>query len=219
MAANAQAKSILVKLPQLRAEYDFWWKSQQMDIESAFATATKADYWAGVSAHLWAASPIMIKAHLRNLDKGFSGISELKYAPKTSGFVESGFAHVDLAMSTAGGAGAESCLGVARAAMPIAFATDGEKPFKARQFVLKRLEKELGGKGSLDEEIDEQVVEWDATSFLKLDCDLRRTGIKDVSRRFKDVIVEGGRARQEAHGSERAKRLKEKLDRHVQKAS
>ena len=47
----------------------------------------------------------MIATHQRNLDKDFSEISELKYAPKTSDLVKSGFAHVDLAVSTLCGAG------------------------------------------------------------------------------------------------------------------
>ena len=217
LAADTLAKSILIKLPQLRAGYDPWWKSQRKTIEPAFATATKADYWADVSAHLRAASPFMIETHLRNLDKDCSEISELKYAPKTSDFVESGFAHVDLAMSTISGAGVESCLGVAHAAMLKAFETDGGKRAKARQVVLKKRKRELGGNGSLEEEIDEQVEAWDATSFFKLDRELRWTIIKDVRRRYKDLIVEAGRARQEAHDSARVKRLKEKSDRHVQK--
>ena len=76
--------------------------------------------------------------------------------------------------------------------------------------------RELGGKGSLDEEVDEEVEAWDATSFFKIDRDLRWTIIKDVRRRFKELFVEGGQARQEIHGSLKVRRLKGEFDRHVQ---
>ena len=144
-------------------------------------------------------------------------LSELKYAPKTSNFVESGFAHVDLAMSAISGSGAGSCLGVAHAAMLKAFETEVGKRAKAKQVVWKKRKKELCGNRGLGEEIDNQVEAWNLSAFFKLDRELRWTTIRDVMRRYKDLIVEGERARQQAHGSGRAKRLKEKSDRHSQK--
>ena len=52
----------------------------------------------------------MLATHRRNLDKDCPLISELKCAPTTSDLAESGFAHVDLAISLLCVAIVEACL-------------------------------------------------------------------------------------------------------------
>jgi len=68
-----------------------------------------------VSAFLHAAAGPMLATHRRNLDKDYIGISELEYAPITTDYVESGFAHLDLVTRTLVGAGMDACIGVAHA--------------------------------------------------------------------------------------------------------
>ena len=142
IAVDSLAKAILEKLPELKPSFEAWWKDQREDLESAFKTATSADCWSDVSAHLRAASPFMLATHRRNLDKDCSHVSELKYAPTTSGLVESGFAHVDLCVSTLCGANIEACIGVAHAAMLKAFDTTGAKRAKAEVSVERKRKRE-----------------------------------------------------------------------------
>ena len=152
----------------------------------------------------------MIATHQRNLDNDCSEISELKYAQKTSDVVESGFAHVDLAVNTLCGAGVEACLGVAHASMLKAFKTEGGKHAKAKVSVLKKRKRGVGGDGSVEKEVEELVEQWDATSFFKLDREKRWAIIKDVRRQYETLVVKGGQERAEAHDAARAERLKAK---------
>ena len=151
-------ESILEKPPLLRDGYNARWASQHEDLESAFLAATSRDLWTEVPAHLQAASPFMIATHQRKIDKEYSEISKLKYAPKTGVLVESGFARVDLAVNTLYcGAGVEACLGAAHASMPKAFETEGGKRTKAKTSVLKKPKRGAGGDGSVEKEVEKLV--------------------------------------------------------------
>jgi hypothetical protein len=78
-----------------------------------------------VSPFLRAAASVMLATHARSLDKDFEGISELEDAPANTGFVESGFAHLEQATLMLCGVGMGSCNGVAHASMLGAFQTVG----------------------------------------------------------------------------------------------
>jgi hypothetical protein len=80
----------------------------------------------------------MLATHARILGKDCVGISELKYAPINTGFVESGFAHLDRVTRALYGAGMDSCIGMAHASMLGAFQTAGGKREAAKAAVRKQ---------------------------------------------------------------------------------
>jgi hypothetical protein len=81
--------SVLIKFPALTAMYEAWWESEKDSLESADEEATNGDSIELVKTYLKAAAPFMLATHDRNLGKDCSSISELRYAPKTTDFVES----------------------------------------------------------------------------------------------------------------------------------
>ena len=102
------------------AALDGWWEGTAtepgmcVNAVAAWQKATQVDTWCLVSPFLRLAAPAIIAAHLRNLDKGRLGISELEHAPINTDFLESGFAHLDQATRTlcgTGGHGLVHCRG------------------------------------------------------------------------------------------------------------
>ena len=96
-------------------------------IQSLYFEAIKPVPGAHVSVHLAAAAPFMLATQKRILDKGYWGITELKYTPINSDVVESGFGHLDLCIRSLHGTLIQGCFGVAYAAALKAFATAGGK--------------------------------------------------------------------------------------------
>jgi hypothetical protein len=80
----------------LEAACNGWWggaatePGMRVYVVAAWQEATQVDTWCLVSPFLRAAAPVMHAAHLRNLDKGCVGISELECAFMNTDFVVSG---------------------------------------------------------------------------------------------------------------------------------
>jgi len=105
----------------------------------------------------------MLATHRRNLEKDCIGISELEYAPITTGYVESGFAHLDLVTRTLVGAGMGACIGVAHVSILKVFDSDGTRRAAARAAV--RRERRRTGGSSSGAAVDEAEVDAKSTSF------------------------------------------------------
>ena len=114
-----------------------------------------------MSAFLRAAAGPMLATHRRNLDKDCIGISELEYAPITTDYVESGFAHLDLATRTLCGAGIDACMGVAHAAILCAFYPDGTRRAAARAAVMRERRSTGASSGAAvdEEEVDAGFIQ------------------------------------------------------------
>ena len=197
-------------MAKLEAAYAAWWSEKGSAIGSAYTEATSRE--TNVSAHLSSAAPFMLATHLRNLDKEFMGISELEYAPIMTGFVESGFAHLDLAIRTLGGVSMDSCIGVAQAAAMKAFATDGDRHAAAMQSA-RKAGRDTGLKGAAaqtDEEVVAQKLEsYELTSFWSLTAPERWEIIRELESRYEDNAKDN-QAKLRAKSSARLARLREK---------
>jgi len=196
---------------KLEAAYAAWWSEKGSAIGSAYTEATSRE--TNVSAHLSSAAPFMLATHLRNLDKDCMGISELEYAPITTDFVESGFAHLDLAIRTLGGASMDSCIGAAQAAAMKAFATDGDRHAAAMQSA-RKVGRDTGLKGAAaqtDEKVVAQKLESELTSFWSLAAQERWEIIRELQSRYKDNAKDN-QAKLQAESSARLARLREKQE-------
>ena len=208
----------------LEAAYKGWWEGNdgnggmRVALEEGWKEATKKETWAYVSAFLCAAAPPMLATHLRNVDKDCMGISELEYAPVNSDYVESGFAHLDLATRTLCGAGMDACIGVAHASILGAFQTAGARRDAAKA-ALRRELKSTGASSSgmdLDKaEVDAKVEEFELTSFFSIPKKERWVVIRDLQRRYQKDIVEASRGALKAEGAARLARLRLKKEEHV----
>ena len=208
----------------LEAAYAAWWegagdaKGMRDGICAAWEEATTKESWAYVSAFLSAASGPMLATHRRNLDKDCIGIPELEYAPITTDFVESGFAHLDLATRTLVGAGMDACIGVAHSAALGAFQTAGARRHAARDAV--RRDRRSTGASSAGmavdgAEVDAKVEEFLVTSFFSLPKEERWAIIQSLQRNYQTDIVEANRDSLKAEARARLARLRLKKEEHI----
>ena len=127
---------------------------------------------------------------------GCVGISELEYAPINTDFVESGFAHFDLATSKLCGAGMDACIGVAHASMLGAFQTGGGRQALAKK-TARKAHKATGASSAgiaFDPAcVDANAAKLEITSFFKLPKKERWEIMQHPQRRYQDDVVEASR--------------------------
>ena len=214
-ALDSIATAVVERFPELKGVYDKWWKDEKESLESAYLEAIRAESLLMVQNHLRAGAPFMLATHKRNLDKDCSSFSELRYAPINSDFVESCFAHVDLATRTLCGASVEACCGVAHANVMHAFETEGAKKEVAAKIARKRRKLEGGSTGDDSVAVEDQLESWDVTSYFSLPREERWVIIRDLQFNYKTTCVKEPKARMEAHDRATVSRLQEKADKHV----
>jgi len=128
----------------------------------------------------------MLATHRRNLDMDCIGLSELEHAPITTGYVESGFAHLDLVTRTLVGAGMLACIGVAHASILKAFDSDGTRRAATRA-AMGMERRSTGGSSSgaavNEAEADAKADEFRVTSFFSFPKEERWMTIRDLQKR------------------------------------
>ena len=135
----------------------------------------------------------------------------------TTDYVESGFAHLDLATRTLCKAGIDACIGVAHADILGAFHPDGTRRAAARAAVMRERRSTGASSGAAvdEEEVDAKVEEFRVTSFFCLPKEERWRIIKSLQKGYQDDIVKANRGALKAEASARLERLQFKKDEHI----
>jgi hypothetical protein len=188
-ALEGIASAVVGEYPELKVAYDTWWAKTGPGLTTAYETATSAEFWPCVSAHLHDAAPFMVATHEEHLDDDAEGVAALEEAPKTTDPNESMFAVFDHVLRVSQGASVHAVLGVAHA--------QGLKAFETVEGLAARARRKRKPNETADDDAG-NVAAWKATSFFGLQraavgADQRRAEKLSKVVRVHEVICKAGR--------------------------